>query len=92
MGDVFNTQSLLTIVIETGYASLSGATVKQIHYLKPDGTKGQWNATVSGTQLTHAVTGSDIDQAGNWQFQAYIEVGGLLGFGKIANQYFGAIL
>lgn len=89
MGDVFKTQSLLSIIVETGYPSLAGASLKQIHYTKPDGTTGQWPAVVSGTQLTYTVADGDISQAGQWRFQAYVEVGGLKAFGAIASQYFG---
>lgn len=92
MGDVFKTQSLLSIVIETGYPSLGAASLKQIHYTKPSGTPGVWPATVSGTQLTYTVTNGDIDEVGTWQFQAYIEIGGLKTYGAISNQFFGAPL
>lgn len=84
----FKTQSLLVITVETGYSGLGSATVKRILFTKPNGSKGYWNGTVSGTSLTYQTTEGDIDQAGLWKFQAYIEVGGLKGFGDITTQYF----
>lgn len=84
----FKTQSLLIITVETGYSGLASATVKRILFTKPNGSKGHWDATESGTLLTYQTTNSDIDQAGLWKFQAYIVVGGLKGFGDITTQYF----
>lgn len=84
----FKTQSLLTITVETGYSNLASATVKRILFTKPNGSKGYFPGTVSGTTLTYQTTNSDIDQAGLWKFQAYIEVTGLKGFGDITTQYF----
>lgn len=85
---VFKTQSLLTFIAETDYADLASATVKVIKYKKPKGQTGEWEASVSGTTLTYNTTNGDIDQEGQWEFQAYIEVGGLKGYGNIAKQYF----
>lgn len=85
---VFKTQSLLTITLETNYANLASAEVKKILYTKPDGTKSFWAATASGTTLLYNLANGDIDQQGFWLFQAYIEVGGLKGFGSIAKKQF----
>lgn len=84
----FKTQSLITIIAETGYAGLASATVKRILYKKPNGDTGYWIATNSGTTLVYSVQNGDIDQVGEWQFQAYIEVTSLKGYGSIAKQTF----
>jgi hypothetical protein len=85
----FKSQSLLIITVETGYSGLGSATVKRILFEKPNGSKGYWDATVSGTTLTYQTTNSDIDQVGLWKFHSYIEVGGLKAYGDITTQYFG---
>lgn len=84
----FKTQSLLSIVLETKYADLASAAVTKILYEKPKGQKGEWTAGVAGTTLIYDLQNGDIDQAGQWKFQAYIEVGGLKGFGHIATKQF----
>lgn len=89
---LFKTQSLLSLVLETSYENLSSAEVKKILYTKPDGTKSFWVATASGTTLVYNLSNGDIDQQGFWQFQAYIEVGGLKGFGSIAMKQFNTSL
>jgi hypothetical protein len=50
---------------------LSDSVIKQIYYIKPDGTTGSWSATVSGannSKLYHRVTGAENDQDGIWYF------------------------
>lgn len=83
---IFKLQSLITISLETSYTLLGSASVKRILYAKPDGTDGFWTASVSGTKLTYGLANGDIDQAGVWKFQAYIEAGGLKGYGEIVEQ------
>lgn len=87
MAQVFTNTGIITISIDTGI-SLIGATVTKIKYQKPDGTKGEWTATVSGTSLQYDADNDDIDQAGTWQFQSYVEIGGQIGRGEIVSQTF----
>lgn len=79
---IFRTQSLFSVVAKTYYDDLASAEVTRILYKKPGGTEGYWEATVSGTDLVYNVQNGDIDVVGQWTFQAYIEVGGLKGFGS----------
>ena len=88
MSHVFKTQSLLTLSVESSYASLASASSKVIKYTKPRGETGSFTATSAGTTLTYALANGDIDQAGLWKFQAYIVVGGLIGLGAIDTHYF----
>lgn len=88
MGKVFKNQGLLTIKLETKSANVSVAEVKKILYKKPDETKGFFTATAEGTKLVHTFSNAEIDQAGTWEFQAYIEVAGLKGYGEIIKQLF----
>jgi len=88
MSDVFKTQSLLTIILETNYSGLASADVKKILYTKPNRTTGYFTATVDGTRLKYIVQAGDIDQSGEWKFQAYIEVSGRTGYGDEVKQEF----
>jgi hypothetical protein len=85
---LYKHQSLLTITLETNYASLASAEVTKILYEKPDGEKGFWNASVSGTKLVYNLANGDININGHWKFQSYIEVGGLKGLGVIVSKQF----
>jgi len=75
MSKIYKNQSALRLTLETGVA-LTGATLK-IRYVKPDGSSGLWNATLSGTTAIyydfHNSAGiSELDQEGQWEFNAYI--------------------
>lgn len=85
---LFKTQSLFSIIAQTDYSDLASASVTRILYKKPNETTGYWAATVSGNDLVYNVSSGDIDQKGVWEFQAYIEVGGLKGFGGIGSKNF----
>jgi hypothetical protein len=80
---LFKGQSLLTLTVDTGYKDVASATVTKILYEKPNRKKGEFEAIVDGTKLSYDVQNGDIDVAGMWKFQAYIEVGGLKGYGDI---------
>ncbi len=83
---VFKTQGYYIITLDTGI-TLSGATVTQIKYVKPNGSKGVFEATVTdSTKLTYQFTNEDLDKSGLWKFQAYVVIGGLNAFGEIVNQ------
>lgn len=83
---LFNTQSLFTIIMETGRDDLATATVTRILYKKPGGTTGYWEASVQGENLIYSVENGDIDIVGQWTFQAYFEIGGKRGYGTIVTQ------
>jgi len=52
---------------------ISGATVHRIKYVKPDGTSGFWEATISNSQYLQYITiDGDLDQIGEWIIQALI--------------------
>ncbi|GAG54861.1 unnamed protein product [marine sediment metagenome] len=62
---------------------ISSATVKKIKYKKPDGTIGEWAGTLVGTtKLKYQTITNDIDQSGNWQLQAYVEMSVWKGHGE----------
>lgn len=89
MGELFKSQGLLRITMETGYDSLDNADVTRILYEKPQSkTKGYFEAQVSGTTLIYNLQNGDIDEVGNWEFQAYIEIAGAYTFGGIVKHHF----
>jgi hypothetical protein len=82
VGDSYSSFSL-----DTGI-SLTGASVTKILYKKPSGLKGSWNATATGTVLSYQLQNGDIDEAGLWSIQAYVEIGGKKAYGKESTIYF----
>ena len=76
-------QSLLTIKLDTVF-DISAATSLKILYKKPDETTGEWIGYLSGTTLVaYDVLDGDLDQAGTWQLQSYVVVGGDKGYGEV---------
>lgn len=73
-------QTLLTISLDTNQ-DLDGADVKKIICRKPDETIVEFDATANGQKLEYDFQEGDLDQSGWYTFQAYIEVGGLKGYG-----------
>lgn len=59
---------------------LSAATIKQIIFTKPSGTKVTQTATyfTDGTDgiIYYATVDGDLNEVGVWQMQAYVEIGG----------------
>lgn len=84
---LFKGSGYITITLETNI-SLAAATVTRIHYKKPTGTTGYWSASVSGTTLTYNVANADIDVAGLWEFQSYVEFSGEKSYGDIVYKEF----
>jgi hypothetical protein len=54
-------------------SDITGATVHQIKYIKPDGSSGNWDATVSTQYLQYTTADGDLDELGDWEVQAYVE-------------------
>ncbi len=59
------------------------ATVRKIIYKKPDGTSGEWTAAEeSSTSISYTTdSADDLDQAGTWYFESYVEKAGFTGYG-----------
>ena len=65
---------------------VTDATVHKLVYQKSSGVVGEFAATVSGTALkftTALVT--ELDVAGPWNMQAYIEMPGFKGYSDMAS-------
>ena len=65
--------------------SLADQTLLQLKYIKPDGTTGVWTATVYSTNYAQytTLTTSDLDIAGLWSLQIYMESPGWNGHSEI---------
>lgn len=82
MSKIYQGQANVTISIDTG-VTLGGATQTKILYKKPNGQKGSWDATVSGTTMTYIPVNTDLDQSGTWELQAFAVIGGKQSYGEI---------
>lgn len=80
-------QSNILLTLDTKIP-LVGATATRILYTKPNGLKGFWPATVVGTTLEYQLLNNDVDQAGVWKIQAYVEISGRKAYGQITEVNF----
>jgi hypothetical protein len=75
--------------------NVSTATVKRIYYLKPDGKEGWWAATLETGNLilSYTTKAGDLDVAGSWKLQAYVEMTAWKGLSEtitlVVNKRFG---
>lgn len=80
VGDV-GTIIRLTITESDGTTAVdvSTATVKKFYFAKPSGEKlavtAEFNTTGVDGKLKYTTIAGDIDVAGVWQVQAYVEIG-----------------
>jgi hypothetical protein len=88
MSELFKEQSLLELTAPTGLDDLNTASTTEIHYRKPSGATGAWNATVDGENLVYDLQNGDIDEPGKWMFQAYVVNGGFKGYGATKTRFF----
>lgn len=63
------------IEIELNVATdISGATVRKIKFKRPNGTYGVWDASAkSPTSIAYVTKKGDLNNAGIWTLQAYVE-------------------
>lgn len=58
---------------------LTDADVMRILYWKPDDTQGYWNGIMDGVKnnkILYETVAGDLDQAGLWHLQTYVESDG----------------
>ena len=76
-----------TLLKFTFQQDISSALDIKLYYKKPFGESGFWNANLIGNDIsyvTQLVEGIyDIDQAGEWQFQIYIDMGSWKGRSEV---------
>ena len=77
VGDV-GTIFEVTVMDGTAVVDISTATTKQLIFKKPDGTLLTKDASFKTTGvdgiLRYTTIAADLDQAGGWKLQAYIEM------------------
>lgn len=54
---------------------LSAMATKTIKYRKPDGTTGEWAATLSGTSVLEKQITDEFNQLGVWHLQGFASAG-----------------
>ena len=79
-------EDIVVLKLETG-VDLSTATRLKIKYQKPNGERGEWEASVGDppTTMEYKVKEKDLDVDGWWRLQAYAEFPTWRGHGKIAH-------
>jgi len=71
------------IICDAG-SDISAQTTLKILYEKPDGTEGEWVASVYNTNFAKYTTiADDIDMEGKWSFRIYVELPSWLGYGEV---------
>lgn len=87
VGDIGTTFEV-TLKQSAAVVDLSSATVKQIYFMKPDGSTLTKTAsfTTDGTdgKIYYNTTTGDLDTAGDWQLQAVVTFGASVWHSSIA--------
>ena len=84
MSTVFAGDVGTEIIVDCG-VSVVNATVRKIVAVKPGGRRVRWDAVLEGTnQIKYTTLAGDLDVAGDWSVQAYIELPSWKGYGTIA--------
>ena len=64
------------IILNVG-VDISASTVQKIKFKRPNGTSGEWVAKrESVTSISYIIQTSDLNYAGIWKLQAYVETPG----------------
>ena len=71
--DAFKNDIGIEIELNVG-TDISGATVRKIKFKRPNGTIGVWNASEkSSTSIAYVTKDGDLNNAGIWMLQSYVE-------------------
>lgn len=83
MGKIYTGDVGTVIKLDTK-EDISSSTDVRIIYEKPDGTSTEWIATINGSSYVQYITTStsDLDQAGTWTVQVYVDLGSWVGHGE----------
>ena len=72
------------IVLDCG-TNVSNSTLRETIAKKPDESRVHWTASVADeTSIKYVVQAGDLDVAGDWQLQAYVEFPTWKGRGEVA--------
>lgn len=78
----FKDQGYSSIILDMGL-NIAASANKKILYKKPDGTAGEFQAELDGTNaLKYQADNTTWSVAGTWTFQAYCEIDDLKLFGQ----------
>ncbi len=71
------------IILDCG-TDVSSTTVRNIIARSPRGVKRTWTASLDGTTRIKCLTqAGDLDTAGTWRLQAYVDMPGWSGHGDV---------
>lgn len=83
---IFKNEGTFILTLDSG-VDLTDATLTEIIYEKPDGTKGAFDqaqtSIVTLTKIKFEATNSDLDQIGIWNFQAHWTIDSIDGFSEV---------
>lgn len=86
MTKVYKNDVGIALSVATG-VTLTGATTTQLKVKKPSGATAVWPAAIDGInpqQLNYTTTTGDLNEAGRYFIQAFIQTGGQTLFGETA--------
>lgn len=76
MATIYTSQNVaITITVTIDGGDLASAASAVIAYKTPNGTTGQWTATLGATTVSYAASPSDITIGGTWKLQPVITFG-----------------
>lgn len=68
---------------------ISAATVAKLAIKKPSGATEVWTGSVNATAIEYTVIAADLDEAGDWDVQGYVETPAWSGYSTIATMTVG---
>ena len=83
MTKIYQNDVGIAITVATGI-TLTGATTTQLKVKKPSGATATWTATISGTNLNYTTVANDLNEAGRYFLQAFVQTGGQTLYGETA--------
>ena len=83
MTKIYQNDVGIAITVATGI-TLTGATTTQLKVKKPSGATATWAATINGTNLDYTTVANDLNEAGRYFLQAFVQTGGQTLYGETA--------
>lgn len=86
MTKIYQHDAGIAIAVATGI-TLTGAATTQLKVKKPSGVTVAWAATINGTnaqQLDYTTVANDLNEAGRYFLQAFVQTGGQTLYGETA--------
>jgi len=86
MTKIYQSDVGIALTVATG-VTLTGATTTQLKVKKPSGQTATWSATIDGTnaqQLNYTTVAGDLNEAGRYFIQAFVQTGGQTLYGQTA--------